>query len=128
MRLSAIVLALVFLPALLIAEEKKSRPLTPEEAAKKVNEKCMVQMEVKSAGKGEGVFFLNSKENFKAPGNFTVFIGKECAAKFKEAKIDDPATHFKGKTIRVTGTVKRYRDRPEIVVEKPDQIQIVDKK
>jgi len=34
---------------------------------------------------------------------------------------------FKGKTIRVTGTVKEYMNRPEIEVSDPKQIEIVEK-
>ena len=127
MRTYAIMLALTFLPSLATADDD-TKPLTPEAAAKKVNEKCMVEMEVRSTGKGEGVFFLNSKENYKDADNFTVFINKEGVAKLKEAKIEDPAAYYKNKTIRVTGTVKLYRDRPEIIVEKADQIRVVQKK
>ena len=42
--------------------------------------------------------------------------------------IDDPAAHYKGKTIQVKGKVKLYRERPEIAVSGPDQIEIVEKK
>jgi hypothetical protein len=70
----------------------------------------------------------NSKEDFRDAANFTVFIGKEGAEKLKEAKIEDPAAYYKNKTIRVTGVVKLYRDKPEIVMEKADQIQVVEKK
>jgi DNA/RNA endonuclease YhcR with UshA esterase domain len=128
MRICGFVLALAFFPALATADDKEAKPLTPEAAAKKINEKCTVEMEVKSTGKGEGVYFLNSKEDYKAQDNFTVFINKEGVAKLKEAKIEDPAAHYKKKTIRVTGTVKLYRDKPEIVVEKADQIRVVEKK
>ena len=72
MRTCGAVLALMVIPALAAADDKK--PLTPEAAAKKVNEECTVEMVVKSAGKGNGVFFLNSKEDFKDADNFTVFI------------------------------------------------------
>jgi hypothetical protein len=30
--------------------------------------------------------------------------------------------------VRVRGTVKLYRDRPEIVIEDPQQIEVADKK
>jgi hypothetical protein len=125
MRAYGVVLALACFPALATADDKGIKPVTPEAAAKKVDEKCTVEMEVKSTGKAEGVFFLNSKENYRASDNFTVFINKAGAATLKEAKIDDPAAHYKNKTIRVTGMVKLYRDKPEIVVEKADQIQVV---
>ena len=55
-------------------------------------------------------------------------LDKEAVEKFKKAKVEDPAAHFKGKTVRVTGTVKLYRERPEIVVNDPGQIKVVLKK
>jgi DNA/RNA endonuclease YhcR with UshA esterase domain len=58
----------------------------------------------------------------------TVMLDKEAVEKFKKAKVEDPAAHFKGKTVRVTGTVKLYRERPEIVVNDPGQIKVVLKK
>jgi DNA/RNA endonuclease YhcR with UshA esterase domain len=122
------VLVLALLPAPAAGDEKDVQPLTPEAAAKKLNETCTVEMAVKSTGKSSGVFFLNSQEDYRDAANFTVFIGKEGVEKLKEAKIDDPATYYKGKTIRVTGVVKLYRDKPEIVVEKADQIRVVEKK
>jgi DNA/RNA endonuclease YhcR with UshA esterase domain len=48
-------------------------------------------------------------------------------ASLLKAKIEDPSAHYKGKTVRVTGTVKLYREKPEIVVEQADQIQVVEK-
>jgi DNA/RNA endonuclease YhcR with UshA esterase domain len=107
--------------------DKNAKPITPEAAAKKVNEKCTVEMKVQSVGKGKGTFFLNSKEDYKDKDNFTVFINKTGTDSLKEAKIEDPEAHFKGKTIRVTGTVVLYKDRPEIIVEKSEQIKMVEK-
>jgi len=77
MRVSGVVLTLAVLSALAAAEDKAAGPLTPEQAAKKVNEKCTVRMEVLSTGKGKGVVFLNSRKDFKAADNFTVFINQE---------------------------------------------------
>jgi DNA/RNA endonuclease YhcR with UshA esterase domain len=74
------------------------------------------------------VFYLNSKEDYKDADNFTVFINKVGAEKLKKAKIEDPTAHFRNKTIRVTGVVKLYRSKPEIVVENADQIQVLEKK
>jgi DNA/RNA endonuclease YhcR with UshA esterase domain len=105
------------------ADEK---PLTPAEAAKKVNEKVTVEMEVKSTG-GKTSCYLNSEADFKGAANFTVFIPEAALAKFKEAKIDDPREFYKGKVIRVTGTVTAFKDKPQIKIEKPDQIVVVAK-
>jgi DNA/RNA endonuclease YhcR with UshA esterase domain len=112
----------------LLGSGDDTKPITPEAAAKKINEKCVVEMKVASTGKGNGVYFLNSKENFRDEGNFTIFISKDGVESLQKAKIDDPAAHFKEKTIRVTGTVKLYKERPEIAVDKAEQIQIVEKK
>jgi DNA/RNA endonuclease YhcR with UshA esterase domain len=127
MRVVSVVLVL-WLVGAVIADDKDAKAISPAEAAKKVNEKCIVQMEVKSVGKVRDVLFLNSKEDYKDKDNFSIFINKEGMENLKEAKIDDPVAHFKGKVIRVTGTVKLFRERPEIVVEKADQIKVVEKK
>ena len=128
MRLSTVVFVLLTATPVAIADDKETKPVTPGEAAKLVDKKVTVEMEVKSTGKSSGVFFLNSEEDFKSDKNFTIFISKEGATKFKEAKVDDPAAQFKGKAVRVTGTVKLYKDKPEIVVDDPKQIEMVEKK
>jgi DNA/RNA endonuclease YhcR with UshA esterase domain len=127
MRLGVLIVAALLAAPAGPEDKPKDKPLTPAEAAKKVGEKVTVEMEVKSAGKGSGVCFLNSEADFKDPKNFTLFIGKAGAEKFKEAKVEDPAAHFKGKTVRATGKVALYRERPQIVVEDPAQIAIVKK-
>jgi DNA/RNA endonuclease YhcR with UshA esterase domain len=60
--------------------------------------------------------------------NFTIFIDKKSLAKFKEAKIEDPAAHFRGKLVQVQGKVTLYRDRPEIKLSGPEAIRVVEKK
>jgi hypothetical protein len=49
------------------------------------------------------------------------------AAKFKAAGVAGPAAHFKGKTIRVQGTVIRKEGRPRIEVGDPAQVRVVRK-
>jgi hypothetical protein len=112
-----------------VAEDTK--PLTPAEAIKKVNEKVTVQMLVKATKnrlEKRGEIYLDSEEDFRDDKNLGVVVTKAGAAKFKEAGVDDPAVHFKDKTIRVTGTVIIKEERPRIEVDDPKQIQIVDKK
>lgn len=112
-----------------VRSEEPAKPLTPAEAAKKVNETVTVQMEVKSATTTKnGVSYLNSEADFKSDKNFTVFIDKGATAKFKDAKIDDPAAHFKGKTVEVKGKVTLFKDRPQIKLDGPDAIKVVEKK
>jgi DNA/RNA endonuclease YhcR with UshA esterase domain len=112
------------------AEDKDGKPVTPAEAAKLVDKKCTVVMVVNSTGKARGTrfVFLNSEKDFRDKKNFTLVIEKKNLAKFKKAKIDDPAAHFKGKKVQVTGTVTLYQEKPQIKVEDPAQIKIVEEK
>jgi DNA/RNA endonuclease YhcR with UshA esterase domain len=127
MRLGALVVAVLLVPTAWLEDKPKDKPLTPVEAAKKVGEKVTVEMEVKSARKGSGVAFLNSEADFKDDKNFTLFINKAGVERLKEAKVEDPADHFQGKTVRATGKVSLYRERPQIIIEDPAQIVIVKK-
>jgi uncharacterized protein (TIGR03067 family) len=122
-RMSALLAVFIAVPLTLAVEP--SMPLTPAEAAKKVNEQVTLQMDVKAAAKVGTNCFLNSEENYRDAKTFTVFINKDTLEKFKTAKIDDPAAHFRGKTIQVTGKVVLYQNRPEIVLAGPDAIKIV---
>jgi len=125
MRVATILAVTVLVGGLRTAEPAKA--ITPAEAAEKVNEKVLVEMEVKSTG-GRTNCYLNSETDYKDAKNFTVFIPEEAVARFKAAKIEDPKVHYKGKVVRVTGTVSTARDKPQIKVESPDQIVVVEKK
>ena len=125
MRSLAALLVVILFAA--VHADEPAKTLTPAEAAKKVNEKCTVEMEVKAVGmaKSGKAVFLNSESDFKSPKNFTIMLGQSVLEKLKKAKIDDPAAHYKGKTVRVTGTVKIYKEKPEIIVNEPEEIVIV---
>jgi DNA/RNA endonuclease YhcR with UshA esterase domain len=51
--------------------------------------------------------------------------------RFQAVKIENPADHFKGKKVRVTGTIRKsketkdYKNRLEIKLVEPDNIKIV---
>ncbi|WP_373649736.1 hypothetical protein [Schlesneria sp. DSM 10557] len=109
---------------LLLVSVAQAEPLTPAEAAKKINEKVVLRMEVKSTG-GRGNRYLNSEEDFKNPANFTIFISKDDLEKFKKAGIEKPEEHFKGKVIEVTGTVVLEMGKPQIKLKEPEQIKVV---
>src|SRR5262245_32537422 len=112
------------------ARPEDAKPLTPEEATKKVNEKVVVEMLVKASKnrlEQRGEIFLDSEEDFRDPKNLGVVVTRAGAAKFKEAGVDDPAVHFKGKTIRVKGKVILKEERPRIEVTDPKQIRVIEK-
>jgi alkaline phosphatase D len=100
------------------------------EAAKYVGKEYTVEMRVAATGqsKTQKLIFLNSETDFRDAANFTVVIDAKAAAKLRDLKVTDPATHFRGKTIRVTGMVSLFENRPQIMVSDPKQIEIIDKK
>lgn len=125
MRVSAILFATISFPALM-AMAADVTPITPAEAAKKINEQVVVEMDVKSTGGRENQY-LNSEEDYKDAKNFTIFISKDHLEAFKKAGVENPSMHYKGKLIQVTGKVVLEKEKPWIKVEKPDQIKIVTK-
>jgi hypothetical protein len=131
MRALAFLTILALAPLGLGEAPKQDKPLSPAEAIKRVNEKVVVEMLVKATKnrlEKRKEIYLDSEEDFRDPKNLGIVINVAGAAKFKEAGIDDPAVHFKGKTIRVTGKVTKEDERPRIVVEDPKQITIVENK
>jgi hypothetical protein len=105
------------------------RPLSPLEVAHCVNEQVTVEMLVKAAKNCPhcSQIFLDSEEDHHDPDNLAVAVTSIGKAKFKEAMIDDPARYFKGKTIRVTGTVILRKNRRAIEVDDPKQVEIVER-
>ena len=103
-------------------------PLTPLEAANRINEQVTVEMLVKAAKNCPhcSQIFLDSEEDHHDPNNLAVAVTEIGAARFKAAKTDDPALHFKGKTIRVTGVVTLKDNRPQIEVDDPGQFEVVE--
>lgn len=103
------------------------QPISPMEAIQRLNEAVTVEMPVKRAKacSGSRQFFLDSEANYRGPENLGVVITVTGASRFREAKVDDPADHFQGKTIRVHGTVVLKDDRPSIEVDDPGQIEVV---
>jgi hypothetical protein len=69
--------------------------------------------------------FLDSEEDHHDAKNFAVAITDTGKGRFREAKIDDPAGHFKGRTIQVSGKVIVKDEQPQIEVDYPGQIEVV---
>ena len=101
--------------------------LSPVEAINRINESVTVEMLVQRTKSctGSRQVFLDSEANHRDPKNLGVVVTESGMAKFSEAGIDDPTTHFKSKTIRVHGVVIRKEDRPYLEVNDPSQIELV---
>lgn len=128
MKRFAYTIALLLSTVSMSMAEDLPKALTLEEAAKKIDQQVIVELEIKSASVNKGVAFLNSLVDHKDPKNFTIFVPRDVVEKFKEAKVDDVAKNFLNKKVRVTGTVSNFKEKLQIKIAAIDQIKIVDKK
>jgi alkaline phosphatase D len=100
--------------------------ISPRDALTKVGEKVVIEMKVQATGQAKGGtrIFLNSERDFRSELNFTIVLNA-AAMKGKWAKATGDT--FKNKVIRVTGTVSKFRDAPQIEVNEEGQIELVEK-
>ena len=95
--------------------------ICPEEALNHIGKHKTVRFFVKKSYDTGKVIFLNSKNNFEDYDNFTAVIFKADRNKFPPQAAD----FYWGKTIDVTGRIKKYKDRAEIILEDISQIKII---
>jgi alkaline phosphatase D len=96
--------------------------ISAADARTKVGEAVTVQFVVK-AGRGTAArILLNSESDFRSPANFTVVLNKAGqTGKWADATLDT----FKGKTIRATGTVTLFQERPQIQIDAAGKLEVV---
>lgn len=131
MRLISGCVVAVCLAVPVVEAAKEQKPLTPAEAIKMVNKEVTVELVVRSSKNAlaqRHEIYLDSEENFRDEKNLAIVVTEDGAGKFKEAGIEDPAEHFRGKTIRVTGTVILKDERPRIEIGDPKAIKLIEPK
>lgn len=94
--------------------------ICPEDAINYTGKVRTVRFFVRKSYDSGKAIFLNSKINFLDAYNFTAVIFAGNRYKFPKA----PDEYYWGKTIDVTGRIKKYESRAEIILEKPSQIKI----
>lgn len=112
------------IPSPILAETPK--PSLPDgvipwsEAANHYGRKVVIEGEVSATYRSEGVCFLNFNPDYNK--DFFAVIPSSAFLQFPP----DPETFYKGKRVRITGTVKEYRGRPQILMDSPKQIEIIE--
>jgi alkaline phosphatase D len=99
--------------------------ISPRDAVKRVGQKVVVEMKVQATGqpKTGRRLFLNSEKDYRSDLNFTVVLNAGAfAGKFAKATADT----FKDKVVRVTGTVSEFKGSPQIPVDDPAQLELVE--
>lgn len=100
------------------AEEIKE--ISWEEAADYLGQTVWVRGKVIAANNTGKACFLNFHRNWKR--YFTVVIFASAFDQFPAP----PEKYYLGKEIRVIGEIREYQGKPEIIVESPEQIEIID--
>ena len=120
--------ALMFLVGASPDDEKPLKVVAAAEAREHIDERCTVEMTVRSSKNAapRREYYLDSEEDFHDEKNFAVVISYDHAEAFQKAGIDDPAEHYKGKKLRVTGKVIHENDQTRMRVEKPEEIKVTD--
>jgi acetyl esterase/lipase len=110
------------------AESKVESPLPADQAKEHIGERRTVESTIMASkdGVNHREYYLDSQSDFHDAKNFAVVISYDHADRFKAAGIDNPANYYKGKKIRVTGTIIRDDEQTRIRVESPDQIKVVE--
>ena len=102
-------------------------PIDDASAGEHVGEECVVEMVVRAARAlaDKEMCFLNSRQDRHDEENFTAVIFADGLTRFREAGVENPALHFLDRRIRVRGVIAEHKERPQIVVDDPGQIEIV---
>jgi micrococcal nuclease len=83
-----------------------------------------VRGRVLNTGKSAKCIFLNFGENWKS--DFTVAIFNNSLSAFYKKGID-PLTFYQGRIVEATGRIREYNG-PEIVINNPDELTLIDEK
>ena len=119
----------VVVPILANLPDDDQDVLPAAEARNHLDETRTFEMVVQSSRDVQNsmVYFLNSESNYRDEKNLAIVIEYRDVDAFRKAGIDNPADHFRGKTIRVTGKVTKRSNQNRIAITKPDQIVVVKK-
>jgi len=105
-----------------ISKTKVSKVISWKDADKYYGKIVTVEGKVVSTYNSGKACFLNFHRNWKR--YFTAVIFASNFHKFEPP----PEIKFKAKHVRVTGLVREYKGKPEVIVNNPSQIEIIERK
>ncbi len=129
MKISATLLAgcLLLLAASVLPAEDKPPCIKPEESRQYVGMQGEVVFEVKASknSMNRKTVFLDSTTNFNDEANLGIAISEQGVADLNQKRaVSAPAEYYRGKTIRVVGTVVLEDDRVYIKVDAAEQLDL----
>jgi len=97
-----------------------SKAISWQDAGKHYGEYCTVEGTIVATHNSGKACFLNFHPNWRKYFTAVIFANRFSVFPAK------PEEYYRGKKVRVTGYVKEYQGKPEIILESPQQIEIVD--
>jgi hypothetical protein len=122
------VLTLAFLPCIDDPPPKPAQsPIPAAKARESIGKTATFEMIARHTNNGthEKAYFLDSENDYKDEANLAIVISYDHMKAFQDSGIDDPAKHYRGKRLHVTGKVIHQANQTRIRVTTPDQIKIV---
>ena len=98
---------------------EKLKVISWMDAHKYYGEKVAVEGTIVATHNSGKACFLNFHENWKK--YFTAVIFRSDFGKFRK----QPELYYKGKKVQVTGKIKEYKGKPQIILKDPSQIRII---
>jgi len=112
-------MALACLACAGISAQDKKPVYSWDKAHEHVGETAIVEGRIVDSKKLENICFLNFHSDFRKYVSIVIF--KEDFGKFPSS----PEILYRGKSVRVTGAISTHKDRAQIKVAGPDQIEIL---
>ena len=107
-------------PAPPIHPDEGLKHLAWQDARSAVGETAFICGKIIDVGRARRVSFLNFDE--QRPAEFTGIVFYDNLAKFGKPLEEI----YKGKIVKIRGRVSLYKDKPQIIVDDPEQIEILD--
>lgn len=102
-------------------QDKKADALPAKDAKSKIGETITVEAKVAEVNKTEKIVRINLEARFPKQ-ELTLVIFSSNFSKFEDVE------KLEGKTVRVSGKVTEYQKRPQIVLERKDQLKVTETK
>ena len=99
-------------------QSSSSQVISWQDAARHYGEHCTVEGTIVATRNTGKVCFLNFHANYRKYFTAVIF-----ASRFSHPA--NPEDFYKGRKVRMTGLIKEYQGKPEIVLESPNQIETV---
>jgi micrococcal nuclease len=111
---------LILITGLLNAQNEKLPVVNWRDANNYIGQQVIVEGTIVATYKTNKVCFLNFDQNWKE--YFTAVIFVSDLPKFSYS----PDQYLKNKKVKIKGTIKLYKGKPEIIVKNSDQIEVID--